>query len=252
MQRLQLDSQLIQLNNEYIKLDKRFAFLEEEIESLEDEKDSLESEMSSLEGQIKRIKTQLLDLKIQDINVFTDDKFTNDFIVASYLAMKDDERRGQFQYINITDIELMATDGYKGIIIKCDCIPDDVKNSKIKWDVRSNFAENINHELGEFPDLKSIIEGARSTHKKAPTSLTAKEFYETFEALEPEDHGVTIIKLKIADIKIAFNKEFLDTALMCMGEESFDVYVGGHLNPVLLESGSRSIVVLPIRVVDWE
>ena len=122
MRRLQLDSQLIQLNNKYDKLDRRFDFLEEEIESLQDEKDNLEYEMNGLEAQIKNIKTELLDLKIQDINVFTDDKFTNDFIIASYLASKDEERRGLFQFINITDTELMATDAYKGIIIKFDCI----------------------------------------------------------------------------------------------------------------------------------
>ena len=123
MGRLQLDSQLIQLNDRYRKLERRFDFLEEEIETLQDEKDSLETEISIIEGQIKSVKIELLDLKCRDINKFTDDKFTNDFIAASYFAVKDEWCRRLFQFVNITDTELMASDTHTGVIIKCDCIP---------------------------------------------------------------------------------------------------------------------------------
>ena len=216
------------------------------------ERDSIEIEIFSLEQQIKYYKNRLLNLsQLMPHDISTYGEFYKYFILASFFAERSeiaDEGKDAFQYVYITNDELMATDRFKGIIIKCESIPDDVKNSKIKWDVRSNYAENINRELEEFPDLKGIIEKARSVYKKVPAPVTAKDFYSTFDELEQEeDFYRTCVKLKIADVKIAFNKEYLDTALMCMSEDPFYVYIKDSTSGILMESEEKSIVVMPVR-----
>lgn len=237
-----LDNKLTMLSKEYQKLDDEYSQLESEIEDLQSELDAVESKMSHVENQIKQVKAKLLEKKIHEINVFTDDPFVNDFIRASYFALKHaDGGRQHFQYINITETELQATDSHRLIIIKCPHIPGELKNTKIKWGVRDNFNDHIVADVN-YPDVYSAVpskENARVYPKVNP-----KDFYSAFK---PAPHGHCCVKIDFGGMEIGLNREYLDTALMVMDGE-FDLYIRGDTQPLTFEGKDITVILMPVRL----
>lgn len=245
-----LDTKLTKLNQEYQKLDSRYDEVSSEIDSLQSELNDLEGDMERLEAQIKNVKEKLLTQKISDINVFTDDKFTNDFIRASYFAAKCDERIA-FQYINITDSELQASDTHRLIVIRCPCIPKELKNTKIKWDIRENFKDHTETDI-DFPNVEKVIPGNEGA--ALYPGVKPENFYSIFNLkplIEYPNRDIECIKIDFNDVKIGLNKEYLDTALMCLGGE-FDLYVRGKLEPLTFEGRNTTVILLPVRHMDPE
>jgi hypothetical protein len=243
-----LDTELTRLSQLYQKLGGRYSEVESDMYGLQDELDDIESSMDRIVAQIETVKEKLLQKKMSDINVFTDDKFTNDFIRASYFAAKGENRPG-FQCINITDSELQASDTHRLIIVKCPCIPDELKNTKIKWDVRDNFKDHIKTDV-EFPNVNAVIpskEGATLYPGANP-----ENFYTLFNPKPltfSHNNSVECVKINFGGVNIGLNKEYLDTALMCIGGE-FDLYVRGQLEALTLESKDTTVLLLPVRHTD--
>jgi hypothetical protein len=201
--------------------------------------------------QMKAVKTKMLEKKIYEINKFTDDPFVNDFIKASYFSFKaDDNGRHQFQYINITETELQASETHRLIIIKCPHIQAELKNTKIKWDVRENFKDHVKTGV-EFPDVHRVIPSKEGA--KAYSGIKPENFYSLFKPspfkFNPDNNDVECVKIDFDSVRIGLNKEYLDTALMVLDGE-FDLYVRGWLEPLTFESKDITIVLLPIRYSD--
>lgn len=116
---LELDARLIELTTEYHRKNNKYAELEEEIWELESDRDKLGFNIDILEREIEKTRELLLKNKTEQLNVFTDDPFTNDFIKASYFADKSNDcNQSLFQYIHITDSLLVASDQRRLIVIK--------------------------------------------------------------------------------------------------------------------------------------
>lgn len=241
-----LDTELTRLSQKYQNMEDRYSQVESEINGLQDEMDDLENDMNRIEAQIKTVKEKLLQKKMSDINLFTDDRFTNDFIRVSYFAAKSEDRV-TFQYINITDSELQASDTHRLIIVKCPCIPDELKNTKIKWDVRDNFKDHIETDV-KFPDVNAVM-----PKKEGATlypGVNPENFYNLFNPKLPMlSNSVECVKINFGGVNIGLNKEYLDTALMCIGGE-FGLYVRGQLEALTLESKDTTVLLLPVRHTD--
>jgi vacuolar-type H+-ATPase subunit I/STV1 len=241
----ELDKKLLELQHKHNQLNSRYAEIEGEIEHLESKKFELEAEINKIELQIEAIKEQLLEIEMNKINAFIDDQFTNDFIRASYFALRNEETtRPVLKHVNITEFELMATDLYRGIIIRCSCIPTELKNSKIKWDVREDFAANINRDLGNFPDLKAVIDETKKNSKIIFRDVEPNEFYSKFE---PADHP-RALRLRYSDENdlITLNKYYLDISLKCLEGQTFYVYITDRNSPIVMESDDTSIIIMPM------
>lgn len=239
---LALDNELTRLGKEHKKLANEYDQLESEISDLLSDQGDIEARMDRIELQMKTIKAKMTEKKIYEINKFTDDPFTNDFIRASYFALKEDDgHRQHFQYINITDTELQACDTHRLIIIKCPHIPDELKNTKIMWDVRESFKDHIETEV-EFPDVHKVIP-VKDNAKLFP-GVNPKDFYSTFKPAPHNDHCVII---DFDGMVIGVNKEYLDTALMVLDGE-FDLYVRDGLQPLTLEGDDITVILMPVRL----
>lgn len=239
-----LDTELLSLTTKYNNLDQKFSVIESEIEDLENEKDDIEIEMSSLEKRIAELESEIL---LQEISSkISGGNFTNAFIKASCFAQRKEGGNGIFKHVSIGENKLIASDKFRVVILRGINVPEELKNSAIKYDVRENFADNINKEVGKFPDVKEVVRKAReaSTITKL---LTSKDFYEHFNIeVKPKTykHDIDIVKLNTG---IQFNKFNLYTALLCFGDEQFDFYAKGILDPVLFDNENMSVVIAPLR-----
>lgn len=239
---LALDNELIRLGKEYKKLTNEHDQLESEISDLLLDQGDIEARMDRIEAQMDMIKKKMTEKKIYEINKLTDDPFTNDFIRASYFALKEDDgHRQHFQYINITETELQACDTHRLVIIKCPHIPDELKNTKIRWDVREDFKEHIETDV-EFPDVHKVI--PPKDNAKLFPGVNPKDFYSTFKPAPHNDHCVII---DFDGVDIGINKEYLDEALMVLAGE-FDLYIRGELEPLTLEGKDITVILLPVRL----
>lgn len=246
MENLSLDQKLIKLTNDRKHLDFRFRQIQGDIDDLEEKKDSVGCEIDDLDRAIEKIKEQI---RSSVLYSFSEDKFTNDFIKASYFALKDDDTREYFRCVYIADEELMATDSYRGIIIKCDVIPEQIKNSLIQWDIRESFKKYKKEIDGKYPDLKGIIQKIRDTHKKVMEDIKATDFYTVVEMQPiPTDEEMELVSIQCAEFKVILNKRYLDEALICFSGESFSIHMKDEKSPILLESGNISVAIVPLRI----
>ena len=247
----ELDAKLIELQKSRAPIEREVERLEVEIEFLEDEKTDSENKLIDIDNQIKSIKKKFYEDKIKRLDVFTDDQFTNDFIRASYFSNRDSEDGSMsFNYVNVADSEIVACTGFMLIKINSDYIPDNLKNTRIKWDTRSDFEQHINHEVKSIPSYKKILGEAEKTHRLVAEKVKASDFWQVVKdvAHTPETmYMCAMVKFKIGGLNITFNEEYLKTGLMGMGDEEFAVYAHTDIAPMILQGIRTTVVLLPMR-----
>jgi hypothetical protein len=247
-----LSSKLIELEKKHKRLEMKHSEVEDQIDDLENEKEDLEDELDSLESSIEEIKKQLLENKVSELSKFTGDKFTDDFIRASHFCSVHDEYRHSLEYVEVSDTELTALDGYRAIVIKNNAIPNEIKNSMIKWDVRKDFKDNKSKENLPTIDIKKLLDEQKKDYKIIINDVKAVEFYNKFNIQEvnSNDKNGGRVEITVEDLTLWMNKQFLETTLMVLGEEKFRVSFGTPITPVKFETASITIIVLPIRILN--
>ncbi|MBW9154264.1 hypothetical protein [Clostridium estertheticum] len=245
---IEKDLELIKLEAKYGKLDESIGDIENEIESLEDEKSTIEYEMDEIEEKITRIKEKMLEVKIESLNFKTDDKFTNDFMKASYFTARGDSSRPALQAVNIKENELWALDGYRAIIITNNDIPKELQNTNINWDIREDFKENIINEKLALIDIKNIIPKKEEAKYIIP-GVTPENFNNIFKTVEGKREKLATIKLYYEDFVIAAKGEFLNDALMVLKGKTFTIHFFSSVTPILITCENIEMIILPIRII---
>jgi DNA polymerase III sliding clamp (beta) subunit (PCNA family) len=208
--------------------------------------------MDRIETEMTDIKKKMQTEKVKSLDIETTDSFTLDFIKASYFTAQDYDERPMLQHVNITENEIQAIDGYRKITIENDEIPEELKNTKIMWDVRENFKDHISKIEGKYPDTSSV-EPKKEDIKYTLENVTSENFYDHFTIKNLKESRQHTVVLTYKGFIIAFNKEFLDMALTTLKEEIFTVYFTNNVTPVILESERIKVLVLPKRLLDgWE
>lgn len=247
---ISLDMKIIELEKEYKDLDEELEGIEGEIEDLDFKKDCIERDMDIIENQISEIKKNMQNSAFEGLINESDDKFTMDFIKASYFTNRGDSSRPILSTVFVTDSELIALDGYRGIVIKNNQIPLGLHNKKIDWNVREDFENNISKVQGEFIDIKNVIP-KKEDAKYIITDVDSDNFYELLNSVPYEkETSREIIKLGYQDFKIACSKELMDDALMVLRGEKFTVYFYSNVSPILLENENMQIIILPTRLFE--
>lgn len=240
------DLKLMQLRKIYDRLEDAYNTALDESETLEMRLEELENEMQYTEKQIKTLKNQIINVKKESNEM--EDTFKNNFIKASLFACEDPFKK-TFYSVNLTKNKIMATDGIKGIIIKCDCIPDNLKNTRINWYARDNFEDNIIAPEEKFYDLEQYLKKCKKAKKYSVDNVNSNNFSKTFNAAKHvnEYESLEQIRLSHEEMKILFNKELLDLALMCMGDKNFTAYLTDDKSPLMLEHDEVSTIIMPMR-----
>ncbi|MDO7789136.1 hypothetical protein P6N53_18150 [Desulforamulus aquiferis] len=242
-----IDQQIIELTQKLGPLGTKLEFIESEIEDLESDKDYIEYEICKIERRIKLLKSKLL---ASNIDKFTGDAFVDAIILASMFCSLDYEQRSLFKHVYLSDSEIMATDSYRGIIINGLEIPKELQGKYIKWDVRSDFEANTTTLEQEYPKLKELICDIIQKPGHEFNVLTGTGFYSQFNMQErSKDDYREVITLDMAE-KTAFNREYIEIALLSMGDKPFTVKYTGRLEPMVMYNNSVRIVVLPMRLND--
>lgn len=247
---LKLEQELNQMKRNYEEMDTRYDILATNIEELETEKDCLGEEMNDLEVMIETAEKELQQLRFENLNVFTDDPFTNAFIQASYFADRSiNTVRPVLACVHITHDELWALDGFKGIRIKCDDIPVALVGSNIKWDTRVDFINPKYHVEGEYPKLLSLYD---DEYKYSMTDLTVDNFREKLKAedkISSINDEIDLTHLCCDKLHIAFNIKYLTPALEALRGQTFTAYFNTSTSPMRLTSDKMDILVLPVRLI---
>lgn len=239
------DLKLMQLRKIYDRLEDAYNTALDESETLEMRLEELENEMQYTEKQIKTLKNQIINVKKESNEM--EDTFNNNFIKASLFACED-PLRDRIYGVNLTENKIMATDGTKGIIIKCVCIPDNLKNTRINWYARDNFEDNIIAPEEKFYDFEQFLKKCKKAKKYTIDKINSHNFFKMFNAKNTSKYEtLKQIELSHEELKILFNKELLDLALMCMGDKEFTVYLADDKSPMILEHDEISTIIMPMR-----
>ncbi len=248
MNLLDIDSKINELTKELVPLNQRLEWVEGEIEDLEFEKDDIEADIAEIEGKIKKIKTNLIQTMAVDSDKFTGDQFTDCFILASMFCDREDEQRPVFNHVYFTNTEMMATDTFRAIMISNLEIPETLQNKFVRWDTRSDFNSNAVVLTNSFPNFKKLISDIVQRKPDIFNDIEPSHFYNRFHM---EQHSKSdereIITLKLTE-QVAFNKEYLDIALLCFGDKPFSINFKSRLAPMLMYNENIQIVILPIRL----
>ena len=246
----ELDAKLIELQESRAPIEREIERLGVEIEFLEDEKNDSENKLIEIDNQIKSIKKKIHEDKVKSLDVFTDDQFTNDFIRASYFCSREDGDRPIYNFVNLTDSEIIATNCFILIKINSNCIPENLKNTRIKWDVRKDFEQHINREVKPIPNYGKILGEAEKTHRLVAEKMKASDFWNVARDIThtPETkYMCAMVHFKIGNLSITFNKEYLNTGLMGMGDEEFTVYAHANITPMILQGTRTTVIALPMK-----
>lgn len=241
---------------EYTDIEQEIDDLAWQMSDLEDNRRMLETEYSTLTKQIENLETELIEAKSIELdNTMTENEFRNSFIKCSFFCRKqvfNDEYDDPLRHVKITENKLLAMDGSRGIIIKCDSIPDKLKNTYIKWCVRDDFEKYIEKEWDyNYFDLEKYIEESQSDIK---INLKQDKFLEKLLIKSKEGvSGKEIVILKYYNMKVAFDKRYIDTMLMDF--EGMDItvyYPSDRYSSMVIESDNQKCILLPMRLDDSE
>lgn len=230
---------------EYEDIQDEIESLAYQIDCLESDKYKLESIGYDIEDEIKELEKQLASKRFDELdNELTGDKFRDAFIKASYFCSIDEERE-ILNHVKIEEERLIATDGCRGIIVKCDEIPWELKNTFVKWDVRGSFKKNAKSRIWQIFNLSEIM---KDTKSNVVLKLEAEEFLEKLYFETVEVNGVITI-LNYRNIKVAFNKKYLDTLIKVFkGIEMTVYYPKNYWSPLIIVGGGQQAILLPIRL----
>jgi hypothetical protein len=189
----------------------------------------------------------MLNEKIKELDIKTEEPFLKDFIIASYFCNRNEDSRPELNYVNITNNELQAVDGMKAIIIRNSSIPDSLKNTKIKWDVRENFENNNGEYIESFIEIHKVFP-PKNEYTFAIGEISVEDFYKKLKVNSYSNEPYLEIVTIETDWKIGVNKEYLDTALLAFKGEKFSLKSISAVSPLLLENERKSVLVLPVRL----
>ncbi|WP_058953181.1 hypothetical protein [Clostridium tyrobutyricum] len=245
---IELDKQLIELNKKYYEYENFFERVECEIEDLKEERGALQRLISETNQKIKRNKRLIYGL--EGFKIDKKDDFLIKFIKASYFCNHDDVCKS-IDCVQIHDNYLLALDGYKAIIIRSNLIPDELKNKKIKWNVRENFKENIIEDKREIIDPTELFDNSKTHKKYIFKDITKNDFLKRFTVGDIDEKYNNITIFKFNDMYIGINMEFIKKAFICI-ENKFDVYVSSPVKPIVFQNNDVSILILPIRLTNYQ
>ena len=246
----EMDAKLIELQKSRVPLKSEIDRIEVEIEFLESEKTDAENKLESIDIQMKIIAKKLYENKVKSLEVYTDDQFTNDIIRASYFCNREECGAVAYDYVNIADTEIIACTGFMLIKINSDCIPDYFKNTRIKWDTRSDFEQHINRKVKPIPSYKKILDEAEKTHRVVAEKIKASEFWDKVSEVSysPETTFIcAAVSFKIGDLKLTISKERLENVLMGMGDEEFTIRAYIDISPIILQGSRTMVIMMPIK-----
>lgn len=226
---------------EYKSVTSEIEELAYDLSNLENEQYRLENREIELENEIQELEKRLMDKEFEEIdNTSTGNKFRDAFIKCSWFCRKYDDNNMHLSYVRIEDDRLMATDGYKAIIVNCDNIPRELRNTFIRWDIREDFENNVERKLNTILSIDDAIQKGRGDIK---FKMDEREFR---ERLHRKDRGNFEI-LEHNNKRVAFNKEYLDLALMIF--EGMDIMVywpnTKHM-PLVIKSKGQEVMLLPV------
>lgn len=237
---LKLDADLINCIRLIKHHNERHTSLAEQLIEMRSELYDIECKIDCTMKKIEDITNEILD---SNSCIFNKDPFINDFIRASFFASRDVDRY-KFQFVNITDSYIQATNAHMLISIKCPFIPHELKNTKILWDVRYNFKGHINTSV-EFPDFNDGL--PKRDNYVLFGGINPANFYNLFDTEITEIYtDKKEADIDFAGVKLMLNKKYLDTALLCIGND-FDLYIRGPFDPLIMESKDTLIAICPMR-----
>lgn len=222
--------------------DRKLIDLDKKYEKLEFKQNNLEKQMSKIEENITSTRQELLNTS-QSEN-FSENEFIDNFIKASYFCKRN---YPELESVIVTDKEITACDGSEAIIIKSN-IPNEFKNSKIKWNVRGKYKEKAIKLGDKYLNVKESIKTNQNIRKYFIENCSSENFYNNFTI---ENLTVTlgkVVKLSYKDLSIIFSKKYIETALMALQNHTFSISLESKLKPMTLECEDIKILILPIRM----
>lgn len=236
-----LRKKLGETKEEYRGVTSEIEDLSWNLDNLENEQYKLENKEIKLEKKIEELERQLRDKEFEELdNTLTGDKFKDAFIKCSWFCRRYDNDNVDLSYVRIEDDRLLAIDGYKAIIVDCDNIPEELKNTFIKWDVRDGFANNIE----ERPNtILSIDDAIRKGKGNVKIKMNEREFR---EKLHWKGKGKFEI-LEHKNKKVAFNKEYLNLVLRTFKCMDIIVYwPNSEYMPLVIKNENQEVMLLPV------
>lgn len=251
MYKEEIDKRLINLRKQLKDSNNQYYVVISEINDLEYEAQKLEKECEDLEREIEQLERKLINVSTLDLdNVFTGDEFRDSFIKASYFCRKySDVANDKLEYVKIVNAKLFAIDGYRGIVINCSKIPQELKNTYIKWDTRENFKENIEKDIIWFYEINEIIDKAKSN---IVCQVNADDFFKQLCVDTRFVGNREVAILEFNNKRVAFNKKYLEELLMVFGKTIITIhYPEIKTSPIIIKNDIQEALLLPIRLSEY-
>lgn len=150
--------------------------------------------------------------------------------------------------------EIIATDGYRAIILKCIMIPKEFQNKRINTKFTSFddiHKENLHAEDIIFTEkIKKIINFHLKKNRKLDENiitLEVKNFMKRFFYKEKIEQNLIFIKNSQTEERVAINKDYLNIALNSFDEDSKVTVFYPHysLAPIIIKNDYQLVLIMP-------
>ncbi len=248
---LNAERKLDNVQNEYDDLAYEHEEVLEKIEKVEEE---LEAAKKEYQATVKKIINE----KIQRNAL---NSFEKNFYLASRFCNNEDyETSYSLHCVKIYLDKIAATNGFVGIVINCDEIPEYLKGKLIPWDTidikKPEFLIPLctftNHKTvydvdGRFPDIEKIIKDSIIKLKKS-ASFRKEEFSKKFQQYIIESAGQKVLIANFDGTQIALNPEFVEYILDCFNNnDEIVVQWENPLSPVIFSKDTIQAIIMPIK-----
>lgn len=251
MYREEIELKLIELRKQLEDSNNEYENVVSEIEDLEYEAEKLKLTCNRLERTIEDLEKELTVAKNREVdNSLTGDNFKDSFIKASYFCRKfSNVEHDPLQYVKIEEDKLLALDGYRGIVVNCSEIPQELQNTFIKWVIRDNFKEHKNIGIQWLYEINEIIDKAKSN---IVYQFNADDFYAQLYHDKKNIGSREAVILEFMGKKVAFNKKYLDETLMVFGNTQVTLYYPEiNTSPLVIKNDNQKAMILPIGLNDY-
>lgn len=225
---------------------------------------SAEEELEAAKAEYRTTVKKIINTKIQSNTL---NSFEKNFYLATRFCKKDyEELPFIFPILHCVKIysdKISATNGFIGINIYCNEIPEHLKGKLITWDTidikdpkfllplcafpGQTGSEMVYDIKGEFPDIEEIIKD-NSMKLTESASIRKEEFGKKFQLYIVELAGQKVLIANFDGTQIALNPEFVDYILDCFNNsDEIVVKWEDSLSPVIFSKDTVQAIIMPIK-----
>lgn len=222
--------------------------IKDQISDLESDLEQEETERRKLNARITKINMEIDIASLYDTQgmLYNKDDFNAAFLKASLFCNHYDVGRESLQLVKVTDNYLMGTDGFTAIKQQCSTIPEEIKNTLLRWDT-TDFSQRQLPQV-TYPDVEKFLD-MKLRYTKEYDISDIKSILEDGKRKDDDRSWRAIVESSLGSVEFLFDELFIKRAFAVLPDDGkVNVSWDNPTSPITLKTDKTEVLIMPIRL----